>query len=590
MRIPENLLEEILGRVNIVEIIAEHIPLKRAGRNFKANCPFHHEKTPSFMVSPERQIYHCFGCGESGNAFKFLMRYERLDFPEAVEVLARKAGVILPEIKKEDSATAGLYTQLFKVNEQAAAFFKGNLKHPSAAAIKKYLLDRGVKQESIDVFGIGYAPDKWDGLINFLRSESVALSLMEKAGLILAKQRGGYYDRFRQRLIFPITDVKSRVLGFGGRILSDNKDKALAKYINSPETPIYTKGRNLYGLNLARDAIREDDFAVVVEGYLDFIIPYQEGVRNIVASLGTALTPEQIRLLRRYTHNVVIIYDADDAGQMAALRALDIFIEEGMNVRVVSLPEGLDPDLFIRQRDIALFKELIRSAETLFDYKLKVLKSRYNIKDPQGKAGISQEMLPTISKFRDSILKAEYIKKFAEHLDVAEFFVLEELGKIKDGRKADQGDLTSPRSKADINPTEKLLIKLMLEETRLIDYIRQHLEPADFQDKRATKMVSIMFDLISEGKKIEANKIMGRLEDQEMLQCISESVFDSEVAEENKTRIVDDCIRLIKNKRVISTRQRLQTQIHKAEVSGDQETVVRLREEFCNLIKRGKKQ
>jgi len=587
MRIPENVLEEILGRVNIAEIIAEHIPLKRAGRNFKANCPFHHEKTPSFMVSPERQIYHCFGCGESGNAFKFLMRYERLDFPEAVEVLARKAGVVLPEITKEDSATAGLSTQLFKVNEQAAAFFRGNLKHPQAAAIKKYLLDRGVKQESIDTLGIGYAPDKWDALINFLRSKSVGLSLMEKAGLILAKQRGGYYDRFRARLIFPIADVKSRVLGFGGRILSDNNDKALAKYVNSPETPIYTKRRNLYGLNLAKDSIREEDFAVVVEGYLDLIIPYQEGLRNIVASLGTALTPEQIRLLRRYTHNVVIIYDADNAGEMAALRALDIFIEEEMNVRVVSLPEGLDPDSFIRQRGVALLKELIRSAETLFDYKLKVLKSRHNIKDPQGKAGISQEMLPTISKFRDSILKAEYIKKFAEHLDVAELFVLEELGKIKDGRKA---DFTPLRDKADINPTERLLIKLMLEESRLIDYIRQRLEPADFQDERAIKMVSIMFDLISEGKKVEANKIMGHLEDHQMQQCISESVFGSEVAEENKTRIVDDCIRLIKNKREISTRQRLQGEIHRAEASGDQETVVRLREEFCNLIKRGKGQ
>jgi len=590
MHIPENILEEILSRVNIAEVISEHIPLKRAGRNFKAPCPFHHEKTPSFMVSPERQIYHCFGCGESGNAFKFLMRYERLEFPEAVEVLARKAGVILPEIRKEDSGAPGISTQLFKVNQQAASFFISNLKDPSAAAIKKYLLDRGVKNESIDLFGIGYAPDKWDGLINFLRSKGVGLSLMEKAGLILAKQRGGYYDRFRQRITFSISDVKSRVLGFGGRVLFDNKDKEQAKYVNSPETPIYTKGRNLYGLNLARDAIRKHDFAVVVEGYLDFIIPYQEGVCNIVASLGTALTREQIRLLKRYTHNVVIIYDADDAGQMAALRALDIFIEEGMNVRVVSLPEGLDPDLFIRQRGIADFRQLIHGAETLFDYKLKVLKSRYDIKEPQGKARISQEMLPTVNKFTDSILKAEYIKKFSEQLDVAEFFVLEELGKIKDDYRVRVGDFTPIEKRVDINPTEKLLIKLMLEESKLIDYIRKHLEPADFQDKRTTKIVSMMFELIAEGKKVEPNKIIGRLEDKDMMQCISESVFDHEVAEENKARIVDDCIQRIKNKRMLSTRQRLQAEIRRAEVCGDQEAVARLREEFCNLIKRSNKQ
>jgi DNA primase len=588
-RIPENILEDILSRIDIVELISGYIPLKRAGRNFKAICPFHHEKTPSFMVSPDRQIYHCFGCNKGGNAFGFLMEYERLEFPEAVETLAKKAGVVLPEVEKVDAKTLSLTTQLYKVNELTCSFYEHTLNSPQSSQAKDYLLKRGIKEETIKLFKLGYALDRWDVLINHLRSKGISLFLLEKAGLILAKEGGGYYDRFRGRVIFPIFDVKSRPLGFGARALPEaNKAKAQenqAKYINSPETPVYIKGRNLYGLNLSRDAIRESDFVVVVEGYLDLIMPYQEGLRNIVASLGTALTYEQARLIKRYTHNVVMIYDPDDAGELATLRTLDIFVEEGMNVKVVSLPEGFDPDLFVRKNGIEKFKDNIAQAQSLFDYKLKVLKSRYSIKEIEGKARVSSEMLLTINKFKNAVVKSEYIKRLAEELNIKEEALLEELKKIKNDRPYTDSGVQGPGKTLNINATEKLLIKLMLEEVQLINHIRQHLEPADFQDERISRIVSLMFDLLEQGKSVEPNRLMNHLEDEEIMQVICETTFLPEVSTQNKEEVVEDCIRRLKTQKVKLKRQQLHDQIKLAQHLGDEEKLQSLIREFDNLIK-----
>lgn len=589
-RIPDNILEDILSRVDIVEIISGYIPLKRAGRNFKAVCPFHHEKTPSFMVSPDRQIYHCFGCGAGGNAFNFLIQYERLEFPEAVEALAKKAGVILPEAQKQDQKTASLITQLYKINELAALFYESNLNSSSGRLAKQYLLKRGVNESTIKLFKLGYAPSGWDALISHLRNKNVNLSLLEKAGLILAKDGGGYYDRFRERIIFPIFDIKSRPLAFGARILPEAVGAATesnsAKYVNSPETPIYIKGRNLYGLNLAKDAIRENDHVAVVEGYLDFIMPYQAGLKNIVASCGTALTVEQVRLIKRYTHNVIMVYDSDNAGQMATLRTLDLFIEEGMNVKVVPLPQGLDPDLLVRKNGIANFKEKIAHAENLFDYKLKILKSRHSIKDIESKALIASEMLLTINRFKNAILKAEYVKSLSQELEISEDALLQELNKIKETKTYSDGDNQKPaRKAAGINPTEKLLIKLMLEESELISRIRDRLEPADFQDEMACRIVSLMFDLIEQGKNIEPNKLINYLNDEAISRVICESTLLPEVSSQNRENIIDDCIRRLKSERLKNKKQRLHEQIKTAQALKDEEKLHRLMQEFHCLIK-----
>jgi len=588
-RIPQNVIDEILNRADIAEIIGGYIPLKRAGRNFRALCPFHHEKTPSFMVSPERQIYHCFGCNKGGNAINFLMQYEHLEFPEAVEFLARKTGVVLPEIKEEDRRAANLILQLYKINELAASFYADILNSPAGTEALHYLKNRGLKPETIKTFRLGYAPAKWDALTNHLRAKGLNLSLLEKAGLIVSRQgSGGYRDLFHNRIIFPIFDVKSRTLGFGARMLPEKNNNGASpspKYINSPETPVYIKRNNLYGLNFAKEAIKRLDFAVIVEGYLDFIIPYQEGVENIIASSGTAFTQEQARLIKRYTQNVAIVYDGDSAGEMAALRTLDIFIEEGINVKVAALPQGFDPDSFVRKYGIAVLEEKINQAENLLDYKLKILKNRYGDKGIEGKAMISAEMLATINRFKNAVVKSEYIKKLSQELAVSEDSLLQELKKIKPERPYPQADSSVIKRTPNVNPTEKLLIKLMLEETALINQIRNSLEPADFQDERASKIVSIMFNLIEQNKDAAPVNLLNYFKDDAIQQIICESTLSAEVPSQDKERIITDCIQRLKKERLKNRKHRLHEEIKTAQTMGDEQRLKTLMQEFDGLIK-----
>ena len=582
-RIPENVLEDILSRVDIVEVISSCIPLKRAGRNFKTTCPFHHEKTPSFMVSADKQIYHCFGCGESGNAFKFLMSYERLDFPEAVEVLAKKAGVVLPQIRNEDTKSVNLSTQLYKINELAANFYENSLNSPQGDQAKQYLLKRGISEETIKLCKLGFACDKWDSLLTYLRAKNVPISLIEKAGLILPKDNGGYYDRFRNRVIFPIMDIKSRVLGFGARVL----DNSLPKYINSPETPVYTKGKNLYGLNLSKESIREKDSVVIVEGQLDFITPFSKGLKNIVASQGTALTVEQIRLLKRYAHDVVMLYDGDQAGQIATLRSLDLLIEEELDARVVNLPSGLDPDSFIRKLGIEAFAERVQKASSIFDYKLAVLKSRFNPAVIENKAKISAGMLETIGKYKNEVVKSEYIKKLSQDLKIDEAALLKESKKTGGDKAHNNPEQVTPKKILNINPTEKLLLKLMMEEKDIVSRIKDSLEPGDFQDARASKIVSIMFDLLEQGKSIEPHILINHLGEEEVSRVVCESMFlPDDLSSEQREKVVNDCINRLKSEKVRLKKNNLAEQIKSAQDTGDEENLNRLMHEFHNLIKK----
>lgn len=587
-RIPENILEDVLSKIDIVEVISGFMPLKRAGRNFKTNCPFHHEKTPSFIVSPDRQIYHCFGCGESGNAFKFLMRYERLEFPEAVEALAKKAGVILPVAQNNDFRVSSGNLELYTVNELAVAYYADNLWSPAGAGARKYLASRGISEEIMKSFKLGLAFEKWDGLITYLRGKNYSLSTIEKAGLILKRDSGGYFDRFRSRVLFPILDVKSRTLGFGGRIM-ENAIKDQAKYVNSCETPIYTKGKNLYGLALTKDHIRDTDCVVIVEGYLDFIIPYQNGIRNIVASLGTALTIEQVRLLKRYAASAVMVYDPDDAGQMATLRSLDILIEEEMQVRIVSLPKGYDPDLFVRKYGAIAFREKIATAMSLFDYKLGVLIGLYKDKSIEGRSKIATLMLETVNKIKNSVLKSEYMRKLARELDVKEEALLEQARKTKTSDTARGAMDSVPEKRAlAINPTEKLLLRLMLEETALIARIQECIEPGDFRNELASRIVSMLFDLSRQGKSIDPKSLMNQFDNDDVSRVIGESLcVPEDLSSRDKEEIVVDCIQRLKTERVKLRRTELHNEIKAAQDSGDIRKIEELMLEFQSLIRKG---
>ncbi|MCX5715812.1 MAG: DNA primase, partial [Candidatus Omnitrophica bacterium] len=418
--IPDNVIDQIQDRIDIVEVIGSYLPLKKAGRNYRGLCPFHHEKTPSFMVSQDKQIFHCFGCGEGGNVFNFLMKYERLEFPEAVRMLAQKAGVVIPErLSAESKAQSSLSSKLYAANEMASAYFQNVLRQDSLG--KKayaYLLGRGLNDETIKMFRLGFASSSWDDLINYAKQKGTSADILEKSGLAIAKENGGYYDRFKERIMFTIFDPKSRILGFGGRVFlppeadqpSADKANNSPKYMNSPETSIYNKGRNLYGLNFTWKFIRDEDEAVIVEGYLDLIVPFQHGIKNMVSSLGTSLTEDQIRLIGRYTKNTVIIFDPDKAGELATLRSLDLLLQEDLSVKVVRLPEGFDPDSFISRYGAQEFKNRIKTGQSLFDYKMSVLLSKYDKSRLEDKAKITGEMLPTIARVQNAVLQSGYIK------------------------------------------------------------------------------------------------------------------------------------------------------------------------------------
>jgi DNA primase len=534
------------------------------------------------MVSPDKQIYHCFGCGESGNAFKFLMKYDRLDFPEAVRALAKKAGVVLPEIDAEDKRSGSLNTQLYNLNGLAVEYYSSLLNAKEAKNARQYFVNRGISKDSAFMFKLGYASDSWDGLSLYLRSKGFNLSVIEKAGLVIPRENGGYYDRFRNRVIFPILDNRERVVAFGARVL----DNSLPKYINSPETPIYTKGKNLYGLHLSKDSIRENDYAVIVEGYLDFIMPYQHGFNNIVASLGTALTSEQVNLLKRYTHNAVMVFDPDTAGEIATMRSLDVFIESGMSVKIASLPKGYDPDNYVRKEGIEEFRAKIRSAESLFDYKLRMLRSRYGIKDLESKVKIATEMLFSINKVDNAVLRTEYVRQLADRLDFKEEALLSEMRKIKSEKGNSNSSLAVTKvASAGISPTEKLLLKLMLEEEELSRFIRENIEPEHFSSQSAARIISLMFELIDQGRSANVNTLANYLKDDSILEALCESVFLPDISDEEKEKVAQDCITKIKKERTMMKQQELHNKIKLAQSSGDHDKIKLLMQEFHQLIK-----
>ena len=582
--IPPEVINDIQERCDIVELISSYIPLKKAGRNFKATCPFHNEKTPSFMVSPEKQIYHCFGCGEGGNALSFLMKYERLEFKEAIKTLAKLAGVPIQFEEKESDKEKSYISELYRINEIAGDFYHNYLIKNINAGLAKYLESRKLSKESLKKFKIGLAPNQWDGLLNYLRAKSINLKLIEKTGLIIPKEKGGFYDRFRHRLIIPICDLKSRIIAFGARSL----DQSLPKYINSPETKIFYKGRNLFGLNLAKDALRENDYCIITEGYFDVIMPMQEGLANIVCSSGTALTNEQIRLLKRYTKNVVVIYDSDAAGQIATLRSLDLFLEEDMHVKVVDLPKGYDPDLFARKLGIAKLKKLIDESLDIFDYKLNVLFRIYNVKKINEKSKIAMEMLTMIKRVKNEVLRSEYIKLLSERINVGEESLLKELAKINLRQNTYSQSLPEKNISYAYPKTERMLIKLVLDDTNITKNLRSFISPADLQDLRLQKILALIFNLHDSQPQLKPNQIINYLEDEKSINLISELTSEETLAfkSEDRNNILTDCIKRIKTNSINLQCQNLHSRIKDAQSSGDIECVNRLMNEFNLLIKK----
>lgn len=592
--IPEDIIAQVIDRCDIVEIISSHVPLKKAGRSFKGNCPFHHEKTPSFVVNPDKQIFHCFGCGVGGNVVGFVMKQDRLEFPEAIRMLAKSVNVVIPQTKGGNVQTTNMRQLVFKVNDSAAQYFHKNLlfdKGKPAKEARAYLKKRKISLETAEQFQLGFAPDQWEGLIGHLRDKGISLNLMEKAGLIIPRDNGqGYYDRFRNRIIFPILDTQAHYRAFGARALeSDKEDKVTAKYINSPETVVYVKGQHLYGFHLAKQAIGQEDFVIIVEGYVDCIMPYQAGVINIVASLGTALTVEQIRLLHRYTKNVVMLFDMDPAGESAMLRSFDTLIEEGMSVKVARLAERHDPDSFICEYGVEAFRGKIGEAQTLFEYKLDILMNRYEVKAIEGKARISGEMLQTVDKFDNAVLRAEYVKRLAQALTVPEQALATELKKIRQmtGEKKVFGKNNDPKVPVvkQLRVVESDILKLLLEEESFVAATKDELSVSDFQDEQIREVISKIYDLFEAGREINGANLINSFEDQEMQHMISKLMAREGMVFGDKKKMHRDYVIRMKKDRATLRMKEIQGQISEAEQGGDQDRLDALLKEKYQLRK-----
>lgn len=412
--IPKDKIEEIKLRASIVDIVSDYVNLRRRGRNLVGLCPFHSEKTPSFTVSEEKNLYHCFGCHASGDAIDFLVRYERLSFVEAVRAVAAKYGIEVEERKGGGGAASDEVARLVEANALAGRFFTEELMGPAGAAARRYLKGRGFGREVVTAFGVGYAPDRWDGLLSYLKAGGVDPATAEKAGLLVKKGEGRYYDRFRGRIVFPIRDTRGRIVAFGGRTVVG----AEPKYLNSPESPLFRKNQTLYGLYEGREQIRKSGAVLVAEGYFDLIALHRAGFRNSVATMGTAMTAAHFHRLKGYAGKVYTIFDSDEAGVKAALRVLGPSIEAGVDAMVVLLPEGEDPDDFLRRRGAAALDEAVAKAGALMDFFLDGLRDRFDTASAGGKAKALEEALPYLTALKNVAVRDHYAVRTATVLSL----------------------------------------------------------------------------------------------------------------------------------------------------------------------------
>ncbi len=498
--IPEEVINRIRDRADIVEIIGAHLSLSKAGQHYKGLCPFHSEKTPSFTVSPSRQMFHCFGCGEGGNVFTFLMKIEGAAFPTVVRALGEKLGIRVEEKPVTPAARqrAEQSERLVALNRAAADFFhRMLLDDPAADPARAYLRDRGITAETIERFGIGYAPQSWDGLLKALSKSDKegksgwTVEDLAAAGLIVARDQAGrkpgdvsgYYDRFRGRVMLSIRDLQKRIIGFGGRVLDDG----VPKYLNSPETPLFRKGRTLYALESAREGIAREDQVVIVEGYFDAIALHQAGLTNVVATLGTALTPEHIDVIRRFTRRVVLLFDPDAAGVRAALRTLDLFLGAGLSVQVGSLPAGDDPDTFVRSRGVEAFTALVQTAPSLLDFTVAGSLTTDRRGSVEERVRCVEEILALLQKLSNPVEKAAAIRHVADRLGMEEKVLLERYRSLP--RKAASADeAPAAQIETPLPKDEEVLARLLLHE-KLTPEMAAQLAADDFTDPRVRQLI-----------------------------------------------------------------------------------------------------
>ncbi|HJQ30835.1 MAG TPA: DNA primase [Pyrinomonadaceae bacterium] len=488
MRYPQTFIDDLRRQADIVRVVGDYVTLKKKGANWMACCPFHQEKTPSFSVNPSKNIFYCFGCSKGGSVFNFVMELEGVSFPESVRIVAEKVGVPLPELveDKRFEAKRKEADEVVQLNAWALEFWERQLaeEHAEARAAREYVEGRGLTQETVKAFRLGYAPNSWDALGIYLKSKGATVGQIERSGLVVKKEQGGYYDRFRGRLIFPVTDAQGRPVAFGARAMRPGDEP---KYLNSPETAAYTKGRHLFGLSVTREEIRRKKFAILVEGYLDLIVPFQHGVRNVVASLGTALTGEQARLLNRFARKVVVNYDGDRAGINAAKRAIEVLLPEDFEVKVLVLPDGSDPDEFVRAQGADEYNRRRGEALPHIQFVLEQATRERSLRNPAQKAEAVEEVLPFIRAVRNPIQRREYFDMMMDALRVEDPSLRQDLWKTasaRDPKAAPPDDVKKKFVRAAAGqPTvaEKRLLELLLHDAELRQAVFPQVHESDFE-------------------------------------------------------------------------------------------------------------
>ena len=566
-------IDEIKVRLNVVDVIGSYIKLKKAGANYRALCPFHSEKTPSFFVSPARQIWHCFGCNTGGDIFRFIMQIEGIEFGDALRMLAQKAGV---ELKPRGPEYAGLRTErkrLYEICELAAKFFEKQLEGSKGKEVKEYLLSRGINEESIRKWRLGWSSESWSGLSDFLVKKGYKKEEIEKTGLALKNEQGSYYDRFRARIIFPVLDFNGQVIGFGGRVLQ--KTEGVAKYINSPSTLLYDKSRVLYGLDKAKVEIRKKDFCILVEGYTDTILAQQSGAENTVSSSGTALTSYQLVILKRYTENLYLAFDMDIAGDAATKRGIDLAQVQGFNIKVINLPEGKDPADII-SKDPQAFKKLVESALSILDFYFQSAFSKFDKNTPEGKREISKILLPPIKRIPNKIEQSFWVQKLAKEIGAREKDVEEELEKVRleasELEPVPETFLPPVIQKSRKDLLEERMLTLLLKSPQFLSCLDQKFVPS------CSEKVRQILENFQDQKNFSG-------EITEFINCLA---LKSEIEEIEEKDIVPEIQFCLKEIQLIETRNKLDgisKELKKAEQEQNPEQISKLTREFNQKAK-----
>lgn len=576
---PDSIVQEIKDRLDIIDVVSGYLKLEKTGINYRAPCPFHSEKKPSFFVSPSRQMFKCFGCGKSGSVFDFVMELEGIEFADALRVLAKKAGVALKEFKPELKTKR---ERLFEICNLSTSFFEKQLNSEKGKKVIDYLLKRGLKKESISKWRIGYSPLSWTSLSEFLISKGYNREEVVEAGLAVKKEGGGSYDRFRGRIIFPVFDLHSQVIGFGGRVFE--KDNETAKYVNIQNTPLYDKSRVLYGLNFAKMDLRKKNECILTEGYLDVILSHQEGFENTVASSGTSLTPFQLKILKRYTPNLLTAFDMDSAGQIATKRGIEIAQKEGFDIKVIIMPKDKDPADVLSENP-ALWCELVSSSKNIMDFYFEDALNKFDASDPKGKKDISENLLPLIKRIPSKILQFHWAKRLAKALKVSEEAVLEELKNLvfrKEEREEEKPLILKPR----FQMLEEKLLALCVKAPESTLCLVQKEDLNSFSGCFKTILASFQKHEVKCKK--DAEKVCEKMEkkDESLKKVIDDCLFKSEIEEvEEVEKEFKVCLSSFRKLSAEQRMENLTSEIEKAEREGNEEKLENLLKTFSQLAK-----